>query len=51
VTIERLFEQGREALGRVVVGNDEAIDAMLAALVLESHVLIEGPPASSSHPT
>jgi MoxR-like ATPase len=47
VTIERLFEQGREALGRVVVGNDEAVDAMLAALVLESHVLIEGPPGTA----
>jgi len=47
VTIEELFERGREALGRVIVGNDEAIDAMLAALVLESHVLIEGPPGTA----
>jgi MoxR-like ATPase len=47
VTIEELFERGREALGRVVVGNDEAVDAMLAALVLESHVLIEGPPGTA----
>jgi MoxR-like ATPase len=47
VTIERLFEEGRQALGRVVVGHDEAIDAILAALVLESHVLIEGPPGTA----
>ncbi len=47
MTIERLFEEGRQALGRVVVGHDEAIDAMLAALVLESHVLIEGPPGTA----
>jgi MoxR-like ATPase len=47
VTIEELFARGREALGRVVVGNDEAVDAMLAALVLESHVLIEGPPGTA----
>jgi MoxR-like ATPase len=47
VTIEELFARGREALGRVVVGNDEAVDAMLAALLLESHVLIEGPPGTA----
>ncbi|HEY0389323.1 MAG TPA: MoxR family ATPase [Gaiellales bacterium] len=47
MTIEELFARGREALGRVVVGNDEAVDAMLAALVLESHVLIEGPPGTA----
>jgi MoxR-like ATPase len=47
VTIEELFGAGREALARVVVGQEEAVDALLAALVLESHVLIEGPPGTA----
>ncbi len=45
--IAEFFERGREALGRVVVGNDEAIDGVLAALVLEGHVLLEGPPGTA----
>ena len=47
MTIQELFQSGREALSRVVVGNEEAVDAVLAALVLESHVLIEGPPGTA----
>jgi len=47
VRIAEFFERGREALGRVVVGNDEAIDGVLAALVLEGHVLLEGPPGTA----
>ncbi len=47
MTIQELFQSGREALARVVVGNEEAVDAVLAALVLESHVLIEGPPGTA----
>jgi MoxR-like ATPase len=47
VRIAEFFERGREALGRVVVGNDEAIDGLLAALVLEGHVLLEGPPGTA----
>jgi MoxR-like ATPase len=31
-------------IGKVVVGNDDAIDMMLAALVLGGHVLLEGVP-------
>ena len=45
--IAEFFERGREALGRVVVGNDEAINGVLAALVLEGHVLLEGPPGTA----
>ena len=45
--IAEFFERGREALGRVVVGNGEAIDGVLAALVLEGHVLLEGPPGTA----
>jgi MoxR-like ATPase len=47
VAIAEFFERGREALGRVVVGNEEAIDGLLAALVLEGHVLLEGPPGTA----
>jgi MoxR-like ATPase len=47
VRIAEFFERGREALGRVVVGNGEAIDGVLAALVLEGHVLLEGPPGTA----
>jgi len=47
VTIEQFFQAGRDALSRVVVGNEEAVDALLAALVLETHVLIEGPPGTA----
>ncbi len=47
MTIQELFQSGREALSRVVVGHEEAVDAVLAALVLESHVLIEGPPGTA----
>jgi MoxR-like ATPase len=47
VRIAEFFERGREALGRVVVGNDEAINGVLAALVLEGHVLLEGPPGTA----
>ena len=45
--IADLFERGRDALHRVIVGNDETIDGLLAALVLESHVLLEGPPGTA----
>jgi MoxR-like ATPase len=47
VRIAEFFERGRDALGRVVVGNQEAIDGLLAALVLEGHVLLEGPPGTA----
>jgi MoxR-like ATPase len=47
VAIADFFERGREALHRVVVGNDETIDGLLAALVLEGHVLLEGPPGTA----
>jgi MoxR-like ATPase len=47
VPIADFFARGREALHRVVVGNDETIDGLLAALVLEGHVLLEGPPGTA----
>ena len=47
MAIADFFGRGREALHRVVVGNDETIDGLLAALVLEGHVLLEGPPGTA----
>jgi MoxR-like ATPase len=47
VAIADFFEHGRDALHRVIVGNDETIDGLLAALVLEGHVLLEGPPGTA----
>jgi MoxR-like ATPase len=47
VAIADFFGRGRDALHRVVVGNDETIDGLLAALVLEGHVLLEGPPGTA----
>jgi MoxR-like ATPase len=47
VRIAEFFERGREALHRVVVGNEETIDGLLAALVMEGHVLLEGPPGTA----
>jgi MoxR-like ATPase len=47
VAIADFFGRGREALHRVVVGNDETIDGLLTALVLEGHVLLEGPPGTA----
>ncbi|MEM1269971.1 MAG: magnesium chelatase, partial [Bacteroidota bacterium] len=34
----------REAIGRVIVGQRELIDLMIAALFADGHVLIEGVP-------
>ena len=47
MAITEFFERGRDALHRVVVGNDETIDGLLTALVLEGHVLLEGPPGTA----
>jgi MoxR-like ATPase len=47
VRIAEVFDRGRDALGRVIVGNEETIDGVLAALVLEGHVLLEGPPGTA----
>jgi MoxR-like ATPase len=42
--MKELRERIGAELGQVVVGQDEAIDGLLAALVLGGHALLEGPP-------
>ena len=42
MTIEELFQSGREVWPGSWSGNEGAVDGVLAALVLEAHVLIEG---------
>jgi MoxR-like ATPase len=37
----------RAQIGKVVVGQDEAIDRLLAAAVVGGHVLLEGPPGTA----
>jgi len=36
----------REQIGRVIVGQEEAIDLLFIALISEGHILLEGPPGT-----
>ncbi len=40
----RLYEAGRKALARVIVGQDEPVRFLMLALLTEGHVLLEGVP-------
>ena len=40
----RDFQAIRQAIGRVVVGQDEVVEQALIALFCGGHVLLEGPP-------
>ncbi|MBV8909809.1 MAG: AAA family ATPase, partial [Gammaproteobacteria bacterium] len=42
--IQRLREALAQQLGRVVVGADPAVDALVIALIARGHVLIQGVP-------
>ena len=42
--MKELYERVREQVGRVVIGQDEALAQAMCALVCRGHVLIEGPP-------
>ena len=42
--VRRLRDAVREQVGRVVVGNQSAVDTMLLALMAGGHVLLEGVP-------
>ena len=49
MAIEKVRELGtalRERIGRAIVGQDEAVDLMLVALLAEGHILFEGPPGT-----
>jgi len=42
-----LRDRAREEVGKVVVGQDNAVDLLLVAALAQGHVLIEGPPGSA----
>ena len=42
-----LRDRAREEVGKVVVGQGEAVDLLLVAALAQGHVLIEGPPGSA----
>ena len=42
-----LRDRARDEIGKVVVGQDDAVDLLLVAALAQGHVLIEGPPGSA----
>lgn len=44
VEVEEAYRAVRREVGKVVVGQEELIEAVFVALLAEGHVLIEGPP-------
>jgi MoxR-like ATPase len=49
MAIEKVRELGealRERIGRVIIGQEEAVHLMMVALVAEGHLLFEGPPGT-----
>jgi len=42
-----LRDRARTEIGKVVVGQDQAVDLLLVAALAQGHVLIEGPPGSA----
>ena len=42
-----LRDRAREEVGKVVIGQDHAVDLLLVAALAQGHVLIEGPPGSA----
>ena len=42
-----LRDRAREEVGKVVIGQEDAVDLMLVAALARGHVLIEGPPGSA----
>jgi MoxR-like ATPase len=47
VFVKTLAERVRAELAKVLVGQDDAVDLLLAAAVLGGHVLLEGPPGTA----
>jgi len=45
--MRELLEQVRAEVGKAVVGQDEAVEALVVAAVLGGHVLLEGPPGTA----
>ena len=47
MSLDTLYHRLREEITKVVFGQDEAIDLVLAALFSSGHVLLEGPPGTA----
>jgi MoxR-like ATPase len=45
--MRELAERVRQEVGRVVVGQEDTVDKLLAAAVVGGHVLLEGPPGTA----
>ena len=45
--IQGLYGELRERIGRVIVGQHEAVELLFAALLSQGHVLLEGPPGTA----
>jgi MoxR-like ATPase len=49
MALEKVVELGRllrESIGRVIVGQEEAVHLLLVSLIAEGHLLLEGPPGT-----
>jgi MoxR-like ATPase len=44
--VRELGQALRERIGRVIIGQDEAVHLLLVALIAEGHLLFEGPPGT-----
>jgi MoxR-like ATPase len=47
VDLTSLREQAKDEVGKVVVGQDKAVELLLVAALARGHVLLEGPPGSA----
>ena len=48
--LQALREQGKEEVGKVVVGQRDAVELLLVAAIARGHVLLEGPPGTKPQP-
>jgi MoxR-like ATPase len=45
--VDRLLEAAHREIGKAIVGQERAIDAVLIAILARGHVLLEGPPGTA----
>ena len=45
--VRELYDQVREELGKVIVGQQDTVELLLVAVLCEGHVLIEGVPGTA----
>ena len=49
--VKELADGIRREVGRAIVGQDDAVELMLIALLASGHILLEGPPGTYSRTT